>query len=433
MKTWWSSARLYLDSRILALFVLGFSSGLPFLLVYSTLSLWLRREGVTLTEIGWFSLAGIAYSFKFAWAPLVDHLKIPILGAVLGQRRSWLLTSQIAVAGTIVALGATDPGGNLAGTAIWAVALAFASATQDIVADAFRIEMLDAEQQGGGAANFVNGYRIGTLAAGAGALIIADTHGWFAAYSAMAALMVLGMAVTLALSEPDRLSRELDTQTNFNQRFREAVVEPFRDFTSREHWLVILAFVTVYKYGDALLGAMANPFYVDLGFSGTEIAVITKGWGLAMSLVGALLGGVLSFRYGILKALFITGIGQLTGNLAFAALAATGKSLPMLTLAIAVENLTGAMATAAFVAYLSGLCSLQFTATQYALLTSLTAQARTVFAAGGGALADHLGWTMFFLATIAAAVPGLVLLVWLIRRQAQVSSQVPLATSDGPD
>ena len=417
MRSWNAAVWLYLDRRILALFILGFASGLPLLLVYSTLSFWLRQESVSLTEIGWFSLAGTAYGFKFLWAPLVDHIRIPVLAARLGQRRSWLLCAQVAVAATIVALGATNPGEALSLTAFWAVALAFASATQDIVVDAFRIEMLDDEEQGSGAANFVNGYRVGTLAAGAGALILADAYGWFWAYAAMAALMVLGMAVTLWLPEPARLEGPEPTCEDWRARFQNAVVAPFREFMTREHWIVILVFVAVYKYGDALLGAMANPFYADMGFSGTEIAVITKGWGLAMSLTGAILGGVLVARQGLLMALFVTGVGQLTGNLAFAWLATAGKSLSALTFAIAVENLTGAMATAAFVAYLSSLCSVQFTATQYALVTSLTAQARTVFAAGGGWLADHLGWALFFLTTIAAAVPGLVLLVWLMRRQ----------------
>ena len=423
MRSWNAAVWLYLDRRILALFILGFASGLPLLLVYSTLSFWLRQESVSLTEIGWFSLAGTAYGFKFLWAPLVDHIRIPVLAARLGQRRSWLLCAQVAVVATILALGATRPGEALTLTAFWAVALAFASATQDIVVDAFRIEMLDDEEQGSGAANFVNGYRIGTLAAGAGALILADVYGWFWAYAAMAALMVLGMAVTLWLPEPLRLEGPEPACEDWRARFQNAVVEPFREFMTREHWIVILLFVAVYKYGDALLGAMANPFYADMGFSGTEIAVITKGWGLAMSLTGAILGGVLVARQGLLKALFVTGVGQLTGNLAFAWLATAGKSLSALTFAIAVENLTGAMATAAFVAYLSSLCSVQFTATQYALVTSLTAQARTVFAAGGGWLADHLGWALFFLTTIAAAVPGLVLLVWLMRRQVRSVNQ----------
>jgi len=432
LRSWRKSLALYADRRILALFVLGFASGLPLLLVYSTLSFWLRQEGATLTEIGWFSLAGIAYGFKFLWAPLVDHLRIPVLTRRLGQRRSWLLTAQIAVAGGIVALGTSQPGEALTLTAFWAVLLAFASATQDIVVDAFRIEMLDDDEQGGGAANFVNGYRIGTLAAGAGALIIADHYGWFIAYAAMAGLMVFGMAVTLCMSEPARPTLAAEPPPAFADRFRGAVIDPFREFAGREHWLAILVFVAVYKYGDALLGTMANPFYADMGFSGTEIAVLTKGWGLVMSLVGAVLGGVLVARQGLLMALFVTGIGQLSGNLAFALLAATGKSLAMLTFAIAVENLTGAMATAAFVAYLSALCNLRFTATQYALLTSLTAQTRTVFAAGGGWLADQLGWLVFFLATIAAAVPGLLLLIWLMRRTtSRTEGDVPLASDNG--
>ncbi|MEK9722247.1 MAG: AmpG family muropeptide MFS transporter [Rhodospirillaceae bacterium] len=429
MKSWRAALGLYADRRVLALFVLGFASGLPLLLVYSTLSFWLRQEGASLTEIGWFSLAGTAYGFKLLWAPLVDHARLPGLGRLLGQRRSWLLVAQIATAAGIVVLGASDPGEALTLTAFWAVGLAFCSATQDIVVDALRIEMLDDEEQGGGAANFVNGYRVGTLAAGAGALIVADLAGWFWAYAAMAALMVPGMAVTLWLPEP-RHPVARSEGAGVGARFRAAVVEPFREFAGREHWLAILVFVAVYKYGDALLGAMANSFYADMGFSGTEIAVVTKGWGLAMSLVGAVCGGVLVARCGLLTALFVTGVGQLTGNLAFAALASTGKSLTMLTLAIAVENLTGAMATAAFVAYLSALCDARFTATQYALLTSLTAQARTVFAAGGGWLADQLGWTLFFIATVAAAAPGLILLVWLMRRVGHESLETGDAAGD---
>ena len=415
MRDWGQAARLFLDRRLLALVILGFSSGLPFLLVYSTLSFWLRLEGVSLTQIGWFSLAGLAYGFKFAWAPLVDHLPVPGLTRMLGQRRGWLIAAQLVTAGCLVGLGSSQPGVDLGITAAWAVALAFASATQDIVADAYRIEMLGEDDQGGGAANFVNGYRVGTLAAGAGALVVAETMGWFWAYAAMAGLMVPGMIIALALPEPERaISHDMAGKT-WGERFNEAILEPFREFSTREHWLVILIFIALYKYGDALLGAMANPFYADLGFNGFEIAAVTKGWGLAMSFVGAFLGGLLSLRYGILQALLITGIMQVAGNLAFAALALVGKSLAFLTFAIAAENLTGAMATTAFVAYLSGLCNVRFSATQYALLSSVTALTRTFFAAGGGWLADQIGWSGFFIVTIGAAVPGLVILLWLMR------------------
>ena len=380
--SWRESISLYLDHRILALFVLGFASGLPLLLVYSTLSFWLRQESVSLTDIGWFSLAGTAYGFKFLWAPLIDQVKLPILTRILGQRRSWLLLAQMAVFITIVGLGTTSPRDMLILTAFWAVALAFSSATQDIIVDAFRIEMLEEEEQGGGAANFVNGYRVGMLAAGAGALILADIYGWFLAYASMAGLMLIGMVVTIWLPEP-KIRNTLPMRSNdWRTWLNLSVMEPFREFTERENWFVVLVFVAIYKYGDALLGAMANPFYSDLGFSGTEIAIITKGWGLAMSLVGAIIGGILVARQGLLIALFVTGFGQLSGNLAFAWLAASGKSIGALTFAIAIENFTGAMATAAFVAYLSSLCHVKFTATQYALLTSLTAQARTFFSAG---------------------------------------------------
>ena len=420
---WLVSARIYLDRRVLALFFLGFASGLPFLLVYSTLSFRLRLNDVSLTDIGWFSLAGLAYGLKFVWAPLVDHLPIPFMTKEFGQRRGWLIASQLAVFGGILCLGTIDPAESLILTAFAAVGLAFFSATQDIVADALRIEVLSEDEQGGGAANFVNGYRAGTLVAGAGALVIAEHYGWFWAYVGMAGFMLPGILAVSFLPEPEQVSTKnpLGTSARLWDRLHCAIVTPFNEFAQRENWLLILIFITLYKYGDALLGAMANPFYADLGFSGSEIGIITKGWGLAMSFFGAFIGGLICLRIGLLRALFVTGVAQLAGNFAFAALAFYGKSLGLLTLAIAVENLSGAMATAAFVAYLSSLCNLGFTATQYALLTSLTALARTVFTAGGGWLADELGWVNFFLATTIAAVPGLVLLGCLMRRGRETS------------
>lgn len=419
MTTWRKSAEVYLEPRVVAVLVLGFSSGLPLLLVYSTLSARLQEAGVSLTAIGLFSWASTAYAIKFLWSPLVDRLPIPWLTRRLGRRRSWLVLSQLAVAAAMLGLGSTDPAQDLVPVAAWAVALAFASATQDIAIDAFRIEILDERRQGAGAANIVLGYRLGMLAAGAGALIVADSYGWFWAYAAMAALMTAGLAAALATPEPKHLRPATSGPTNAGAWLGRAVIAPFADFATRPGWIAILAFVLLYKYGDALLGVMANPFYLALGFSLTEIGVVSKGYGLAMTLIGGLAGGLLVARRGILPALLICGILQAISNVVFAVQAMIGYSLPMLSLTIAVENLTGGAATAAFVAYLSSLCAPTHAATQYALLSSFAAAARTLLASGGGWLAEQLGWIAFFLVTTVAAVPGLLLLLWLMRRAAR--------------
>lgn len=435
MRTWAEAAGVYLERRVVVILLLGFSSGLPLLLVYSTLSAWLQEAGVSKTMIGLFSWASIAYTFKFLWSPVVDRAPLPVLTRVFGQRRGWLLASQASVIAAIVGLGSSDPGSDLAGTALWVLVLAFASATQDIVIDAYRVESLDEDQLGAGAGNYVLGYRIAMLAAGGGALIVADAAGWAAAYGLMAVLMGIGVAAVLASPEPERRrtpqsidqDRRVIAFVDRNPRLPEflrvagarlvgAVVCPFSDFMRRPHWLVVLLFIAFYKYGDALLGVMANPFYLEIGFSKTEIGVISKGYGVAMTVAGGLLGGVAVARYGIMPALLWCGVGQALSNLVFAAQAAIGDSVPMLAVTISVENLTGGMATAAFVAYLSSLCNVAYTATQYALLSSLMAFARTIFASGGGWLADNVDWVSYFVVTTFAAVPGLLILLWLMRR-----------------
>ncbi|NQV45493.1 MAG: MFS transporter, partial [Rhodospirillales bacterium] len=297
-------------------------------------------------------------------------------------------------------------------------ALAVASATQDIVADAYRVESLDEEQFGAGAATFVFGYRIAMMVSGGGALIIAHWAGWFWAYAVMAGLMGIGMVATLISPEPARPGAESAASEDKNMIvwLRAAVIAPFSDFLQRPGWLVILLFVGLYKYGDALLGIMSNPFYLETGFSMAEIGVISKSYGMAMTILGGILGGVMVARMGILKALMICGILQAASNPIFALQAWIGYSVPMLTVTISVENFTGGMATTAFVAYLSSLCNVAYTATQYALLSSFMGFARTIFASGGGWMADNMDWVSYFLVTTVAAVPGLVLLAVLIRR-----------------
>ncbi|MBT3237257.1 MAG: AmpG family muropeptide MFS transporter [Rhodospirillaceae bacterium] len=416
MRTWLDASKVYLERRVFVILLLGFSSGLPLLLVYSTLSAWLKESDVSLTMIGLFSWASTAYALKFLWAPVVDSIPLPVLTRLLGQRRSWLVLSQAATMVTMVGLGGTDPATELWWTALWAVLLAFASATQDIVVDAYRIESLDEDQLGAGSANYVFGYRIAMLVAGAGALFIADGYSWYWAYVAMAALMGVGLLTVLLSPEPDREISFVDHDQSLGAQIRDAIINPFVDFMTRPHWIMILLFVALYKYGEALLGVMANPFYLDMGFSKSEIAAVSKGYGFAMTILGGFMGGVLVARYGIMRALWYAGLLQCVANLAFAAQAQVGYSIPMLAVTISIENLTAGMATTAFVAYLSSLCNVAYTATQYALLSSIMSFARTMFASGGGWLADNMDWTSYFILTTFAAVPGLVVLYWLMKR-----------------
>ena len=435
MNSWVQASKIYLERRVFVILLLGFSSGLPLLLVFQTLSAWLKESEVSLTMIGWFSLASTAYALKFLWAPMVDKMPIPFLSSALGQRRAWIILSQSLVALSMLGLGSMDPSQELSWVAIWAVALATASATQDIAVDAYRIESLDEEQLGAGSANYVLGYRVAMLVAGAGALFVADIWNWSVAYGVMASLMSIGIVTVLVSPEPKNFSAEKKEihehelghflgkhvgQFNFLHivavKLYDAVICPFADFVSRPNWILILLFVALYKYGEALLGIMANPFYLDMGFSKSEIAAVSKGYGLTMTLIGGYLGGILVARYGIMKSLLYAGILQCFANMAFALQAYVGYSVPMLAVTISVENLTAGMATTAFIAYLSSLCNVAYTATQFALLTSLMNMTRTVFSSWGGWLADHMDWISYFVLTTVAAIPGLIVLLMLIRR-----------------
>lgn len=428
---------VYGDRRVASLLFFGFSSGLPLALTGATLAVWLTEAGVDLTNIGLVSLVGLAYALKFLWSPLVDRMAIPGLTSTLGRRRGWMLLSQLFVAAATLAMAATDPGDpeTRRWTIVWALAVAFGSATQDIAIDAYRTEILAQNQLGAGAANLVFGYRVGMLVSGGGALIVADAAGWAWAYGLMAALMAVGVGAVLVNPEPavrqtpdqqaledagaawtERLSGVPDGVRRAMAWGYGAVLCPFLDFMRRPGWVVVLLFVASYKYGDALLGVMAGPFYVQTGFSLTEIGLVTKGFGLAMTLIGAGLGGVMVARYGVLRALLICGVLQAASNLVFVVQAWVGYSMPMLMVTISVENLTGGMGTTAFVAYLSSLCNVAYTATQYALLSSMTAAARTFFASGGGWLADRVNWIEYFTVTTLAAVPGLMLLLWMMWR-----------------
>jgi MFS transporter, PAT family, beta-lactamase induction signal transducer AmpG len=401
--------RIYADRRILAILAMGFASGLPLALTGSTLSIWLKEAGVSLTAIGLFAGVGIAYTLKFLWAPAIDRMALPLATRALGRRRGWAIAIELALAAAIVGLGAGDPARRPLVVAAAAVVVAFLSASQDIVIDAYRIELLSAREQGAGAAATQVGYRLGMVASTAGALYLAQFFGWLWAYAGMAALLAVGMVSVLLTREPPPppLPR--------GPWFDSAVVAPFADFLKRGGAVAILAFVVLYKFGDALAGVMSNPFYVALGFSKIDIANVAKLFGLGASVAGVIAGGGVVYRLGVMPALMVCGVLQMLSNLMYIVQLWAGPDTAMLALTIAAENVTGGMSSSAFVAYLSGLCSPAFTATQYALLSALAATARTILATSGGWFADRLGWAPFFLLATAACVPALALLAWLMR------------------
>ncbi len=417
---WLFSVALYRDRRLLAILLMGFSSGLPLVLTAGTLSFRLAEAGVSLTAIGLFALVGLSYSLKFLWSPAIDRLPLPFLTARFGRRRGWALLIQPLLALAILSLGLIDPVSAPGLTALAAVLVAFLSASQDIVIDAYRIELLLPQEQGAGAAATQWGYRFGMLAASAGALYAAHWGGWRFSYALMAGLMSVGFFAVLATREPFGIRGFEPLQVGsawarLADWLQRAVAAPFGDFRRRPAALAILAFIVLYKYGDALAGTMSSPLYVAIGFSKIEVANIGKLYGFFASLLGLALGGILVFRLDVMRALLLCGALQTLSNLMYVLQFEAGRNLGTLALTIGVENLTGAMGSAAFVAYLSGLCRLQFTATQYALLSSLAAVGRTILSSSGGALAASVGWAPFFLLSTALCLPGLILLLFLMR------------------
>lgn len=425
IQRWASAAAVYKDRRILAILFMGFSSGLPLALVGATLGVRLAEEQVSLTTIGFFALTGIAYNIKFLWAPVMDRSPFPFLTRQFGRRRGWALATQAALIAAIIFLGNSDPFSSAGLTALAAVLVAFCSASQDIVIDALRVDLLAENEQGAGAAATQFGWRIGALVSGAGALYAASFGGWRFAYDLMAAFVLIGVAAVLSVAEPARGQDELTKHArDFGEWLQHAVIDPFVDFMSRHPYVPILLFVVLYKFGDALTGVMSSPFYVAMGFTKIEIANISKIFGTIATVLGVFFGGSLVYRLGALRSLLICGVAQMLSNAMFAVQAMAGHNPALLILTIGAENIAGGMNAAAFVAYLSSLCNASFTATQYALLSSLAAVPRTFLSSFGGWLAEHLGWMHFFLTSAAAAIPGLALLLWLMRRQG-LSALVP--------
>ena len=427
--SWFDAMAVYLKPRVLIVMFLGFSSGLPLALSGATLLVWMRESRVDLGTIGLFALVGTPYTVKFLWAPLTDALDIPLLSRLLGRRRGWLIFTQILLMAAIVFLGSCNPAEAPGLVAVGALLVATASATQDIVVDAFRIESLPENEQAAGMASYVAAYRIGMLISTAGALFLVSAieaqgfdkqAAWHWGYVAMAVLVLIGTATALVATEPERSvqaeARHAD-QKPF-ARLTEAAAGAFRDFLGQELALVMLAFVVLFKFTDALSGAMTAPFVIDLGFTRNEYAAIVKGVGLAALLLGGFAGGFIARALPLVTSLWIGAILQSVANLAFIALALVGTNATMLAVAIIVENFTSAIGTVMFVAYLSALCQNPLhTATQYALLTALAAVGRTYLSSGAGFIAESTGWVWFFVICMLAGIPSLLLLAWLQRRE----------------
>lgn len=402
MKATKSLLQVFQSRKMAALLLLGVSSGLPLFLTSKTLQAWMTVEGVNLAAIGLFSLVGVPYSLKFIWAPLLDRFTLPFLG----RRRGWLILIQCALLVAIALMALQRPAQALQILAVNALAIAFLSATQDIAADAYRADVLEKREMGAGAAVFVLGYRIALLLTGSLALILADQVSWPSVYLLISAVMVIGIIGTVVAPEPKE--RDLPPAS-----LADAVVLPFGEFFQRLgllQGLLILLFIVLYKLGDALVNNMSTPFLLQTGFTQTDIGAIQGGMGLIATIVGALAGGVILSKIGINRSLWVFGGLQAVSNLAYFIQAQLGREYGFMILTINIENFCAGLGTAAFVAFLMSLCNQRFSATQYALLSSLMAVSRDILVAPAGRLVEITGWPMFFIISILAAIPGLMLL-----------------------
>ena len=423
---WLAALHVYLEPASWRMLCLGFSAGLPLLLVLGTLSFRLREAGIDRSTIGFLSWVGLAYGFKWVWSPLVDRLPLPLLTHWLGRRRSWLLLAQVTVVTGLIGMALLDPQVALEPVVWCALVVAFGSATQDIALDAFRIESADAQHQAALAATYQTGYRLAMIWAGAGVLWIAarvagtdDTSyqhaAWQTAYLVMAASMSLGVATVLLAPEPAQ--REMPAARNAAAWLNGALIEPFAEFIRRYRWqaAIILGLIAVYRISDVVMGIMANPFYVDMGYTKDEVAAVTKVFGVIMTLLGAFIGGVLSMRLGVMRILMLGAVLSAITNLLFAWLATRGHDLTALIWVISADNLASGIASAAFIAYLSSLTNVNYSATQYALFSSMMLLAPKWLAGFSGVYVDAHGYEAFFTSTALLGAPVL-LLVWLASR-----------------
>ena len=437
---WYRALRVYLTPASLRMLALGFSAGLPLLLVLGTLSFRLREAGIDRSTIGYLSWVGLAYGFKWVWAPLVDRVPLPGLTHWLGRRRSWLLLAQVGVVAGIVGMAMTDPRVSLSGMVWAALAVAFASATQDIALDAYRIESAPTVQQPALAASYQTGYRLAMIWAGAGVLWLAaraqgantgyDQAAWQVAYLVMAASMVVGVLTVLASPEPAPVA--LKPARGAREWVQTALIEPFADFFRRYKWqaALILALIAIYRISDVVMGIMANPFYVDMGYTKDEVAAVTKIYGVIMTLVGAFVGGGLAMRFGVMRILMLGAVLSAFTNLLFAWLAGFGHNVTALIFVVSADNLASGIASAAFVGYLSSLTNISYSATQYALFSSLMLLLPKFVAGFSGDFVNAFGYANFFTATALLGLPVLVL-VALAARAARRSSESNQALAPG--
>lgn len=450
-RSWREALAVYARWPVVAMLPLGFAAGLPFLLVFSTLAAWLEEGGVEVASIGFFSWVGLTYSVKVVWAPVVDRLPLPLLGGWLGQRRSWMLLGQLGVTAGLVGMAGLTPQGTLLGLAVLAVAVAFSSATQDVALDAFRIESAPQEHQGALSAAYMFGYRSALLVAGAGALYIADAAGWRIAYLSMGGLMAVGMLAVLCVPEPGgridpatrRRERALERRLGLAPgghwvRLRrwlvDAVVAPFADFFARNGHrtaLIVLALVGLYKLSDIAIGIMANPFYLQLGFSKSEIASIGKLYGFFMTIAGTFLGGLFVARFGVLRPLLAGAVLVAVTNLLFAHLAQVGPDLKQLALVISADNLGAGFSNAAFIAWLSGLTNRAYTATQYALFSSLMTLPGKMLSGFSGVVVAAVDYPVFFIYTTLLGLPAMALCLYLMYRESLTGEPGGSPSADG--
>lgn len=430
------SFRPYLRPMPFVAFLLGISSGFPLTLLLATMTFWLSKVGIEKSTIGFAIGLTTPYTLKFLWAPLVDKLPIPVLSRLLGQRRAWLFVIQAFLFGAIWQLGSSDPGQDLARFALWAIIVAFLSATQDIVIDAYRIEILSEDELPHGTAMNQFGYRTGNLLAGAGTIFLASSEGaglgWATAYG-ITAFCVLPAALGALFAGEGRYvpHKALQKGASIGGWLAETIVNPFREFLTRHGAFLILGFVLIYKIGDAMGQTMLAPMIVELGFSDTEYVAVNKFVGFAALIAGSALGAPFIAWLGMGRALFVSGLMMMFSNVLFSLLALSGHSTAMLALAVGTENFTSGIGLTVFVTYLSGLSSLAYTATQFALLSSFAAVGRTWLSTPSGFLAEGLGWVAFWLFTVVAAVPGMILL-WIMWRRGFVVETVrqPSTTDD---
>ena len=425
-RSWADAWRVYRSGAALRMLGLGFSAGLPLLLVLGTLGFRLREAGVERATIGFLSWVGLAYAFKWVWAPLVDRLPLPLLTTWLGRRRSWLLVAQGAVITGLVGMGLSDPRDSLSALVGWAVLVALGSATQDIALDAYRIESAGVDEQAALAATYQTGYRLAMIWAGAGALWLAaraeavgatgyQQAAWQLSYLVMSGSMLLGPLVVLWSPEPQQ--RVLPAARNLHEWLKSALVEPFTEFIGRYRWqaVLILGLIAVYRISDVVMGIMANPFYVDMGYSKDEVAAVSKVFGVLMTLVGAFIGGVLSMRLGVMRVLMLGAVLSAASNLLFAWLGTRGHDLQALIWVVSADNLAGGLASSAFIAYLSGLTQVRYSATQYALFSSMMLLLPKWLAGFSGVVVDSVGYSAFFMGTALLGLPVLVLVALAAR------------------